>query len=320
MPTLRVPPLNRRDVGFAGSTDPDGLVHLRSYDARCTTGASRSVSTVSFCLAAPAPPPPRMWHRTPAGRSRRDPDGRQRRRDTDPAIGVACAEPGTSSRPPIICSGWISPCVKSPLVAPCMAAKWSDEKTARSTMQSRRSGRNSRRAVEDPLGHHVAEPRRAPPSAPRTGRRTPYVVAMWKPAGREARVHHRRDLHADRRMLRHLAAPAGLVARLLQLGIRDERGVEARPRVGVQVLERRPVARQARQLEEQVHVGAAVLDALDPLDGRRRRDARVPTSPKNVAGLSRFESTARAVIRRAVAQLDADRAPVLDQRRAGPAS
>ncbi len=172
-----------------------------------------------------------------AGTSRPVRDGRTRRRDRGPAIGVACAEPGTRSRPPIICSGWIRPWVKSPLVAPCIAAKWSDEKTARSTMQSRRSGRNSLRAVEDPLGHLVAEPpalllRRLAREEEPVRRRD--VESLR----REARIHHGRDLHADRRMLGHLAAPAGFVARLLELGVRDQRRVEARARIGVQMLER----------------------------------------------------------------------------------
>ena len=101
-----------------------------------------------------------------------------------------------------------------------------------------------------------------------------------RPLRREARVHDGRDLHADRRVLGDLAATARLVARLLQLGVQREGRAEARPRIGVQVLDGRPEAGKSPELEEQVHVRAT----LGPL---RRAGDRGRTGDVQLGKLSR---------------------------------
>src|SRR5262249_60833864 len=76
--------------------------------------------------------------------------------------------------------------------------------------------------------------------------------------------------------------------------------------------ERRTVTGQAAELEQQVHVGATLLDTLDPLDGRR----------VEVLAADQAEAGGRLVEVRddhargdapAVAELDAGCPPVLDQ-------
>ncbi len=172
-------------------------------------------------------------------------------------------------------------------------------------------GQELAQPVDDPLGHLVAQTaavllRRFAREEEAVRRRDVEAV------GREARIHHGGDLHAHGRMLGHLAAPAGLVAGLLELGIGHERRVEARAGIGVQMLERGTVAGQAPQLEEQVHVGAALLDALDPFDGRRV-EVLAPHQPEERGGLVEVREHRARRDAAAVAQLDADRSSGLDQ-------
>src|SRR5262249_3915087 len=92
--------------------------------------------------------------------------------------------------------------------------------------------------IEYPFGHLVPQPATLAPwrfarEEEAVGRREGESLR------REGRVHDGGDLHRDRRMLGELAEAAGLVARLLKLGIRDDRRVEAGAGIGVQVLERR---------------------------------------------------------------------------------
>ena len=172
-------------------------------------------------------------------------------------------------------------------------------------------GQELAQPVDDPLRHLVAEA-----TAVLLGGFAREEEAVRRgdveAVGSEARIHHGGNLHAHGGMLGHLASPAGLVTRLLELGIGHEGRVEARAGVRVQVLERGTVAGQAAQLEEQVHVGAALLDALDALDGRGV-EVLAPHQPEERGGLVEVREHRARREAAAIAELDADRSSGLEQ-------